>query len=66
MAGRWYMVLDDEENAWFWCAPDELDQIRALQTFARYTDAYADAKDHGCSGTPAFARAAVFHIAKSS
>ena len=60
MEYKWYMLLDEEQNGWLWCAPHKQNPLWASQTFIRYFDAYEDAKEHGCSGTPAYCKRALF------
>jgi hypothetical protein len=57
MDERWYMLLHTTNDSWSWCVvgTDGAALQCAAQRFARYIDAYEDAKQHGCPGTPTVA-----------
>jgi hypothetical protein len=54
---RWYMVLHTIDDRWSWCVVNREGALfrHAEQSFCGYLDAYNDARQHGCAGTPAIA-----------
>ncbi len=55
MKERWYMVLDEADNAWSWCVMRGRQLTWSQRTFTRYPESYDDATKHGCLGVPVLA-----------